>query len=446
MRNVKAQTISLLRLPFVQNVMRFQVSNVGMLATGVISSILYARLLGVELFGLYTVIAAFAGLLCLVATFGQETTVVTFLSEAVGRGSRKDTTLVISYFVQSALLALVIYALLFLLSPLLSTFFRGNESIGLYARWLILNTALQSTPSLMFTILQIENKITVVAILENVRAMAQVVISTVLLLLHFGVWSLIIGTVTVSIAYVPVCIWLYHRYASPERFPTFRELGASIGQRGTGMYFRQGLWIAADQMIASNLYPNLFYTVLGATAPLQVVGLFRLAMRVSHVPVQVIMPSITRLAAVAIPKIASRNRKTLRDACSKLMKGTVLFGTAATIGAAIVATPLIPIVYGKAFAGAIPAFLIIIPFTIISAANVATVPIARIFKRVWLLTLTNAVGLGCAMAAYFVLKIFVSPLVAISIAVLVYHVNSLFLAWLLWHSILKDNESHQVLI
>jgi O-antigen/teichoic acid export membrane protein len=442
MREIKAKTLSLLRVPFVQNVMRFQVSNMGMLVTGAISSVLYARLLGVEQFGLFTMISAFAGLLCLAATFGQETTVVTFLSEAVGRGSRKDTTTVISYFVQSALLALLIYTTLFILSPLLSTLFRGNEDLGYYARWLILNSALQSTPALVFTILQIENRITLIAILENVRAIAQVVISTVLLLLHFGVWSLIIGTVSVSIAYIPICVWLYWRYAGPDRFPTVRELGKSIRQRGTGMYFRQGLWIAADQMIASNLYPNLFYMILGATAPLQIVGLFRLGMRLATIPVQIIMPSVSRLAAVAIPKIASLNRKTLRNACFKLMKGTVLLGALATVGAAIVATPLIPIVYGRAFAGAIPAFLIILPFTIISTGNVAIVPIARIFKRVWLLTLTNAAGLLCATAAYFLLKTYVSPLVAISISVLVYHMNTLFLSYYLWTSILHDSEAH----
>ena len=440
MQALKTRAMSLLRQQFVQNVMRFQASSMGLLITGAVSSVIYARLLGVTQLGLYTIIAAFSGLLGLAATLGQETTVVTFLSEAVGRKSRKDTVLVISYFVQSALLALSIYIALFILSPFLASLFKGNETIGLYARWLVLNSALQSAPSLVFTVLQIKNKITIVAVLENIRAISQVVISTVLLLLGMGVWSLIIGTLSVSIIFVPVSIWLYHKYAGAELFPTFREIGAGVRRPGTGMYFRQGLWIAADQMIASNLYPNLFYIILGATAPLPVVGLLRLGLRLATIPVQIIMPSVSRLAAVAIPKIASMDRKTLRQSCMKLMKGTLSLGTLAVIGSAIVAPPLIPIVYGKEFAGAIPAFLIILPFTIISTGNVALVPICRIFKRVWLLTMTNAAGLLCATAAYFILKTFVSPLVAISISLLVYHFNTLFLSLHLWTTILDDSK------
>ncbi len=431
--------LGLHRIPFVRHAATFQIGSIVMTATGLISSVLYARLLGIEQFGLFAVVSSFTGVICIIASFGQETTLVTFLSEAVGRKNKTDIETVLRYFIQSTLLAIGFYAILFFLAPTLATYLDSGATVGGLARLLILNTALQSPPVLVFLMLQIRGQVALVTILENIRALLQVGISIVLLLLGHGVEGIVLSMLIVSVLYLPVCAILYRRHARILGFPHMKMLLQTCHQGGTAPYFRQGLWIAFDRQISRNLYPNLFLLVLEKTSSLSVVGLFRLALRLGSLPADMITPNITRLSAVTIPKLAAQNTERLKETCLKLMKGMLGIISLAILGVALIVPPLVPVVYGAEFSQSILPLLIILPFNFISAFSVATVPVARLFKKVWMLTVSNALGIIVGLSGFFLLRGLIGPLNAMSASILLYHINSIVLALILWRFILTQH-------
>jgi O-antigen/teichoic acid export membrane protein len=423
---------ALLKIPFVRSVAKFQVGTIALILLGFVSSVLYARLLGVEQYGLYAVISAFTGVLSIVARFGQEATLATFLSEAYGRRDSEEAARVLRYYVQSTALSLLIYAALYFLAPLLALQFQGDADIGVLARILIINTILQSPAVLAFLVLQMNRQIGLVATLEVARTALQLVFSILFIVLGFRVVGMLMGMVLVSIIYVPICLWLYQRTAAKLGFPTFGTMLSTCLRRDTWTHFSQGLWIAFDQNISKNLYPNMFYLVLNATASLEVVGLFRLALSLGDLPGNLLMPGITRSAAVSIPNIVGQNRKALKSSSIKLIKGTMALIVAGVVGAAVCVPLFLPHVYGEKYIGAIPAFLIIVTHNIFTAVHVVSVPLARVFKRVWAIVVVNITGIAVSGLLYLVLLYVCSPLISISLALVYFHAHSLSLYVYLW--------------
>jgi O-antigen/teichoic acid export membrane protein len=421
----KAKALS--TLPFVRGVATFQIGGITMTLVNFISSILYARLLGVSQFGLFAVISAFVGLLSIITAYGQETATATFLAEAIGRKDKKTTRRVLRYYAQASCLAILCFIGLFLLAPAIATATQGSATIGLYAQILIINSILQIPNVLSFIALQIERKIVLITVIENTIDILQIILSTVLILAGFGIWGVLIGTTAISALAMPILFALYDRSAKTQDLPLLRDILRTLFQKDTGLYFRQGFWIALDQTIGKNLYPNVFYMVLNATTSLQTVGVFRIAFRLATLPISIIMPSITRMTTYSIPRIATLDKKNLIKSCKKVLIGTLGISGLATVGAAIVIPPFIPLVYGPAFVNTIPAFLAMLPINMIASMHVISVPLLRVYKRVWVISITNTIGIGIGIGAYFLLHLFLPTLAAISFAVVMFHLNSLAL-------------------
>ncbi len=425
--HIVKKTKAFSKLPFVRGVATYQIGGIVMTLIGFLSSIIYARLLGVSQLGLYAVISAFVGLISIVTAYGQETTTATFLAEAMGRKDAHTAMKVLRYYAQSSFIAILFFVCLILLAPSIASLTQTNAAIGTFARILLLNSMLQIPNVLLFIALQIQRRFVLMTVIENIIDALQVVLSTILILGGVGIWGILIGTTTISALAVPVLCILYNRSARAQQLPTIQDILWHITKKDTGGYFRQGFWIAMDQTIGKNLYPNLFYMVLNATTSLQTVGVFRIAFRLATLPLSVIIPSVTRMTTYAIPRIASSDRKNLFQSCKKVIIGALGISGLATLGAAIVVPPFIPLVYGAAFTNAIPTFLALLPINIIASTHVISVPLLRVFKRVWVISITNTIGIGIGLGAYFLLHMFLPTLAAISFAIVLFHINSLAL-------------------
>lgn len=410
-----------------------------MMGIGLLSSVLYARLLGVSVFGLYAVISAFVGLLSILTSYGQETATATFLAEAMGRKDLVKARRVLRYYGQATLLSTAVFVLLFLLAPLIASQTQSNMYMGHYARILLINTLLQAPNVLLFMALQLQRHIKAITIIENTIDILQLALSLVLIWQGWGIWSVLIGTTAITALATPFLLMIYDKSAAEQGLPLVGEIVRGLFKKDTGEYFLQGFWIALDQNIGKNLYPNLFYLVLNATTSLQTVGVFRIGFRLATLPGTFIMPSITRMTTYAIPKIASIDRKNLLRACKKVIIGALGVSALATLGAALLVPPLIPFVYGTAFMNAIPTFLALLPINIIASTHVITVPLLRVYKRVWVISLTNIIGMMIGIASYYLLHIFLPTLASISFAIVLFHVNSLVLLPYLYLLLRKKN-------
>ncbi len=415
---------------FTQNILKFQLGTIFTIILGLATSLIYTRLLGVERYGAYGVITAFAGLLTIVARFGQEQTLTTFLAEAVGEKNQRKIFATLQYYFQSWTLSFVVYAVLFAIAPIAATMTGNTTDIGRLARLVIINEALQFGPALVLLTLQVQKRINLVVILENTKTLAQVLVTSTFLILGYGIEGILYGMLLVSSITLPVSLVLY-QYTKRE-YPGIGSLCAALGKGGTGIYFREGFWLALERNIGNKLYPNIFYVVLGATASYEITGLFKLAFRLARLPSELIMPGITRLSAVAIPKIVSGDRKALKASCLKLLKGTLGLNVIAILGAIVFVPPLLPVVYGAEYAPAIPLFLVMVWFNLLSALHVVSVPLIRVYRKVWAMILTNVTAAIFAIGVYYLSVEFHTPAKALVIALFYYHMHSLSIFGFLW--------------
>jgi O-antigen/teichoic acid export membrane protein len=421
---------------FVRKVAKFQVGFMVTIGVGMLSSVVYPSLLGLEQFGLYALTSALAGLLSIPASFGQDTTLIIFMSEAVGKKDHAAIRRVMAYYFQATIAATVIYAVLIALTPLIAAS-RGTAEIGTYTQWILLNVALQAPIVLFVYTLQMSQRIGLISILESVRNFLQFGVSSVLLLMGYGIMGILVGTAAVSVAFIVCTLPFYNRFADVAGFPRLGDIIRSAGMRGTGTYFIQGLGISVDRNVTANVHPNLLLTLLSATAPLEAVGIARLALRLATLPSTILSGSISRVASVSVPQILAKDRKHFGSAAVKLILGCVGLHALAVLGAAIFVPPLVPYVYGREFIGVIPAFLVMVPLSIFTSSHVISIPLLRLSKKIYLSTINFIIGLAIATGIYLLLYPIIDPALAFGIAVLYVHVHGTLIYLYVWYYLFK---------
>lgn len=414
-------------VPFVQNFAKLQISTIITLLTGFVSLVVFPRVLGLELYGLYAVVAAFAGLLSFFCAFGQETTCAIFFAEATGKKDKEAQQSVLRYFVQSWLLTVVVSGVLMAIAPWIGAYVEGSALVGDYARLIILNMVLQAAPTLSFIMLQNYQEINTLVMWENMRTVLQFALSTVLLLMGWGIVGILLGPLVVSTVYFPLCLLQYRRIARERDLPSLSQIARDVTRFDTGKLFVQGLWITLDRNISGNLYPNLFIMILNATTTLENVALFRLALRLASLPGTLIMPNVSRLATVYIPKLIGKEVALIKSNCGKLIKGATGLTLLACMGAAVCIPLFWPLVYGNEFTAAIPVFLVLLPLNLMAVTHVASVPLLRVLGKTWAMIAVNILGVTLACASYYVLLMVIPANYAMAIAVLMYNLHTLLL-------------------
>lgn len=434
---IRRNIIGMSRLPFVRNLATFQLSSIVMMGLGLLSSVLYTRMLGLELFGLYAVVSAFAGLLGIVAAFGQEITFTTFIADATGRKDDRAVMTVMRYFFQASLLAMIVYALLALLATPIATMLHGDRRIGLFAIVVLCSSALQWPAVLLFTTLQLRGKIRRIVLLENMRAVLQLSFSVLFLYLGYGVPGIFAGTLLVSALYVPLCFALYEQESHEAGLPSLRSVISGLLKGDTRPYFIQGAWVAAEKSISGSVHPNLLIMIISRTAGLEVTGLILLAFRLAVLPSTFVQSNIARLTSVTVPRLAASGRAVLFSACLKLITGAVGLNLVIVAGALVIVPSLIPLLYGEQFSGAVAAFMILVLLNLFTAMQVVSVPLLRLLKQLPANIVNLLTGIALSILLYYGLLTLISPLYAASIAILYVHIHAVFIYAYLWHIVPK---------
>jgi O-antigen/teichoic acid export membrane protein len=139
------------------------------------------------------------------------------------------------------------------------------------------------------------------------------------------------------------------------------------------------------------------------------------------------MTSVTRMTSVTIPRIASSDPRALFSSMTKVLAGTLGLAFLISCAAAIIVPPLIPFVYGAAFREAAPVFIVLLVPNLLSSAHVLSVPLLRLFKRVWIMSLTNLAGMGIAIACYFFLLRVLPAIWSMCLSVTIFQLFSMIL-------------------
>src|SRR5438477_5213149 len=111
---------SLSRIRFVRDIVTMQIGKFVPMVAGLLSSTLYARILGLGGYGDYAVVLAMTGVLGFVTNLGQHYATMTFLAEAYGRKDRRAQAEAGHYYAVMSLGTIVLLAVVLPFLPALA--------------------------------------------------------------------------------------------------------------------------------------------------------------------------------------------------------------------------------------------------------------------------------------------------------------------------------------
>lgn len=415
-----------LAVPFVRDVATLQVGQLVAIGCNFLTSVLYARLLGLSSYGQYAVVLAFTAIFGMFTNLGQQTTAITFLAETYAARDRRGMAQVMHYYVWMSVGTIALLSIFILLLPQLSEWLYGARFIGELGRLVFLASILDMPFIFLTIVLQTVRRIRLLTLLENTYVIFQMAITALLVLLGMGVSGILLGSAAASLVFSVVGLVLYGRIQKEEGMPGFREVLRVRGWAHLRRYGSEGMWITIDKIIG-NLYPNIFLFFFSIQAPASVMGLLRIAFKLAHLPSSFSLTSISRISQSVIPILMQRGRDVLLQNIRKLVIRTVLLHTVVTAAAMVLISLFLPIVYGESFRPAVFPFLVIVTLNLCSALHTFTTPILRLFSRIYIATIFNICSMALAIGTFFLLQDMLSPIRALYIALAVYNVSISFL-------------------
>ncbi len=411
---------------FARDVLTLQAGSV--LGTGIafIKSVLFARLLGIEAFGVYATVLAFTGTASIFVNFGQNQAALTFFAERHARADRRGMGAVLKYYLTLSSLGAAILLCLGFAAPALATALYDDASIGPLARLAFL-AALAGSFDTFFTIqLQTLRAIRTLTTLENINALLQLLLAGLLLFAGLGIAGIFIGLGVSNV--VMLCVYgaVAHRRFRSAGLPTLHE--SLHNKEGVRPLLKQGLWIAVDKNIG-NLFPQSFFFVLSLFSAPAVVGVAQLAFKISSLPKVLLLPHIVRMGMTVLPTLRARHPhlSDLRKAWAMLVKHALFFHATLSIGSLLALPPLTILFYGWEFRAVIAPSLWLLLIHIISALNVGNSPLYRLLGKAHIPAIFGAVALPLQLLTLFVLLQALPPLQAFVWTVLLVYVSNLWL-------------------
>ena len=235
----------------------------------------------------------------------------------------------------SVLTGCVLAAVAFVSAPLIARIF-DHPDVAPLVRVLALSLLATSLGAVPEALLRRQLRFQRLTVATVTRAVLTGVVTLILAVAGYGAWSLAIGTVAGSAAYA-ACCWLL----LPERVP-LRIWHAQ--RQETRELVRYGAPVAGSTLLAKLIF-DVDYVIIGLLLGAGALGYYTLAFRL---PEFIIINVFFVLASVMFP-LYSRARhdpERLRRGYLKSVQIQSLYGVTAGVGLAVVASDLVPMIFG----------------------------------------------------------------------------------------------------
>lgn len=408
----------LLGIPFVRDVLTLQAGGVIGIGISLLTSILYARLLGLERYGTYAIVLAFTGTIGIVVNWGQGSSMTTFFAEEYGKKNREGMANVLAYFWTLTLVTGILTFILAWASPLLAKHMYGSADIGSLAVLSFIVLFLNAIPTWFFAILQTVREIKLLTILDQSTSALHLGLSAFLLLQGYGIASIFLSKIALLLLSFPVFLLLYKRLELIYVLPRLRDI-VITKFHAFSMYLMQGLWIGLDKNIG-NLYPNIFFVVASTVATPATIGIARIAFQLAGMPRMFLLSHVNQLAVTVLATVSARGIPVLRQTCVRLLKHALFFHAALSFAALIVTPIAIPLLFGHQYSAAIPMALWLILITILSAFNVNNTPLLRLFRKTYVSTFGSGLSIACSTGMLYGMRDSLDTLSALILATFIY--------------------------
>ena len=319
----------------VSGVVVLTVRKFGLKAISYLGSIMLARLLAPEIFGVFAIVSFIITFFAFFSDVGLGAALIQ------KKESLTPKDLAVTFTLQQILVVAVVL-LIYALSPLIAAQYALGEGgvwlIRIFSVSLFL-TSLKTIPSIL---LERRLKFGLLILPEIVEVVAFQVLAVGLAYLGFGVWSFIIGLLVRSFLGTLVLFWV-----SPWRPQFAWDLKIAKRLVSFGVPFQLNGFIAT---IKDAVMPIFVGAVSGAAA----VGYLNWALTFSKLPI-LFMSDIFRVTFPTYARI-QHDRERLAKAISKTIRFTNLFLFPAVFMLAATAKPIVTLIFTDKWLPALPAF------------------------------------------------------------------------------------------
>jgi O-antigen/teichoic acid export membrane protein len=370
------------KISFVRDVATLQIGTLISVSLTVIASIVFARILQPEGYGIYALIFALAGLIGLFMNVGATQACLTLLSRAYAKKDKLEIKNILTYFIKINLLVIGIVGVIgIIFAPLISDLLYHNSRIGQLARWVLLGNVLAICFLFLTISLQSIRRIKYLAILEVLNKFFYKLLPIIFVLLGFGLLGLVFGYFLSAILFLIFSIFIYSYWAQRNEYlPSWPEIFLNFSKIKLKKYFHFGFLIAIDKNLA-RIYTLLPILFLGMFAPSQDVGFFNIAFGYVTVPT-LLLGAISRLLSVQLPKSQVYGSKQLKSHFFKTTLYSGLISIILMIPLIILAPYLINLFYGSAYQSSIPLVYYLALYPIFIGFGVGLGPVFRTINRV----------------------------------------------------------------
>lgn len=339
-----------------------------------------ARILGTEDFGLVAAGLAILALLETVSESGVGAAVV-------WRRQDPEKTAAAAMAI-SIIGALLVGGAAFLAAPALSAMFADDRSTEII-RVLSICLLLSGPSSVFIGILQREMAFRKRIVPEVLKAITKTAVSVVLALAGFEAWSLVYGHIAGMVVGL-AALWRLSGWS--PRLSLDRAIVAQVVPFGIQMTL-VGL--------LSVLSKNADYMLIGHFLDVGALGIYVLAFALTD---QIVLGICWAASQALFPAYGAvqTDLAALRTSYADSLTGIAALTLPAAAGLAIVADPLVHVLYGARWQEVVPIVQVLAIYAMVHSASFNLGDLFKAIGKPWVLTWTNALGLALAPVVAFV--------------------------------------------
>lgn len=341
-----------IKTQFFRHASILQIGSLAQFGVSFIGSVLIARLLGPEQYGIYALAVALAGIFGLFLDWGQGAGSLILFSKAHAEGNQEEMQRVGAFYLKTTLRLYILIGIpLALVAGYAGTALYHRTDLGNYVRWLVLGGFLAAGPGLVTMLLQVVRRIWLLTFIEGIDQIFKTGGMLIGLFWGFGITGVVGGQVA-GVTLSSLLAWHLYRYtAQSGMLPRFRMFVRHM-RDSSRAYLRFSFPIALDKNV-SELYTVGTMALLGwLTAPSEV-GFFKIALSYMSLALFVLGP-VARLIQDQFPKDQIRDTALLKN---HFIKVSLLSGAVSLIAGTILLLLgpfLVRLVYGEVYAEMIP--------------------------------------------------------------------------------------------
>jgi O-antigen/teichoic acid export membrane protein len=359
--------------------------NVGGRGVTFIVTIILARLLTPEAFGLIGMLMVFIQV--------SQTLIVSGFNQALIQKKDSDEEDYSTVFWINLTVSMGLYILLFITAPLIACFYKQPILIEL-TRALCIVFVINSFSYVQETRLMKKMQFKTLTIINIPSNIIGGVTSIIMASKGYGVWSIIALQVITRLAYA-IQIWVYTKW-SPLFI--FRK------ERARGL-FSYGSKLMLSQVIGT-VFRNIYVVSLGKFFPLSIVGYYQNANNLVQYPTSTFTGALGSVTFPVFSSIQDDDKK-LKEGYKKIIQQLVFWLCPAFVLAGVMAVPLFRLIFTEKWLPSVPYFYLLCIVGLFWPLNVYNVSIINIKgrsdltlklevikKMIILITLASSIFLG----------------------------------------------------